>query len=76
MNRDAGGGRSSYWHTGSLGGTATILIRRHDGKNFIALFNARGSAKASHFGSAIDPLLHRAADEVTNWPEADLFDEF
>ena len=76
MNRDVGGGRLSHWHTGSLGGTATILIRRHDGKNFIALFNARGNAKASHFGSAIDPLLHRAANEVTSWPEIDLFDEF
>jgi len=59
-----------------LGGTATILIRRHDGKNFIVLFNARGGAKASHFGSAIDPLLHKAANEVKSWPKVDLFDKF
>lgn len=76
MIRDLGDGQHDDWHTGSLPGTATILIRRHDGRNFIALFNARSSAKASHFGQAIDPLLHRAADAVKQWPDADLFDEF
>src|SRR5690606_23676337 len=60
-SRTVGDDKCNYWHTGSLAGTATILIRRHDGRNFVALFNARTSPHASHLGGAIDPLLHQAA---------------
>jgi N-acyl-D-amino-acid deacylase len=35
-NRVIGDDKTSHWHTGSLPGTAAILIRRHDGRNFIA----------------------------------------
>ncbi|MCB9873374.1 MAG: serine hydrolase [Planctomycetaceae bacterium] len=69
FNRPISDGKQNNWHTGSLAGTATILIRRHDGRNFVALFNARSSPDASHFGREIDPLLHRAANEVSEWPE-------
>ncbi|HUG67889.1 MAG TPA: serine hydrolase, partial [Pirellulaceae bacterium] len=46
FNRAVGEGKQNNWHTGSLAGTATILIRRHDGRNFVALFNARSSPHA------------------------------
>jgi N-acyl-D-amino-acid deacylase len=69
FNRVVGEGQQNNWHTGSLAGTATILIRRHDGRNFVALFNARGSSDAAHFGREIDPQLHQAADEVSEWPK-------
>ncbi len=69
FNRVVGDDKQNNWHTGSLAGTATILIRRHDGRNFVALFNARSSPTASHFGRAVDPLLHRAANAVMEWPE-------
>ncbi|MDA1050185.1 MAG: serine hydrolase [Planctomycetota bacterium] len=69
FNRVVGEGKLNNWHTGSLAGTATILIRRHDGRNFVALFNARTSPDASHFGREIDPLLHHAADAVSDWPK-------
>ncbi|WP_149494869.1 serine hydrolase [Roseiconus lacunae] len=59
----------NQWHTGSLAGTATIMIRRHDGKNFVALFNARTSPRASHLGRAMDRLLHDMANQVSDWPE-------
>lgn len=72
MNRVVQGGKLNHWHTGSLPGTATILIRRHDGKNFVALLNARVSPSAGHLGREIDSLLHKAADEVTAWPDAEL----
>lgn len=68
INRVVGEGKINHWHTGSLGGTATILIRRHDGKNFVALLNTRVSPSATHLGRAIDSLLHQAADEV-EWPQ-------
>lgn len=67
-NRVVSGGKINHWHTGSLAGTATILIRRHDGKNFAALLNTRISPSASHLGREIDSLLHRAANEVADWP--------
>lgn len=67
-NRPKGSGQANHWHTGSLAGTATILIRRHDGKNFVALLNSRVSPSATHLGRAIDQLLHNAANKVSDWP--------
>ena len=64
QNRDLQEGRFNHWHTGSLAGTATLLVRRHDGRNFVVLFNARSSPAAGHFGQAIDALLHQAAAAV------------
>lgn len=68
-NRIVGDGKINHWHTGSLAGTATILIQRHDGRNFAALLNTRVSPSASHLGRAIDGLLGEAANEVTDWPD-------
>jgi N-acyl-D-amino-acid deacylase len=56
-----------------LPGTATLLVRRYDGRNFAILFNARSSPSATHFGQAIDPQLHTAIDQIDEWPEHDLF---
>ena len=76
QNRNKKDGGVDHWHTGSIPGTATLLVRRHDGRNWVVLFNARVSPYASHLGKAIDSLLHRAANEVSQWPEYDLFEEF
>lgn len=67
-NREVGDGKVNHWHTGSLSGTSTILIRRHDGRNFVALMNARVSPITAHLGRQIDGLLHKMANEVTQWP--------
>ena len=75
-NRVVGDGQINHWHTGSLPGTATILVKRHDGRNWVVLFNSRVSPLASHLGGAIDVLVHHAADEVRQWPNEDLFEEF
>lgn len=63
-NRVVGDGKVNHWHTGSLPGTATILIRRHDGVNLVALINTRTSPSANHLGRGIDSLLHKAANEA------------
>ena len=76
MNRTVENNEVNHWHTGSLSGTATIMIRRHDGKNFVALLNTRTSPSASHLGREIDQLLHAAAAEVTTWPKTDQFPSF
>ncbi len=75
-NRVVAEGRMNHWHTGSLPGTSTLLVRRHDGRNWVILFNARVSPHTSQLSSEADRLLHRAADQVTEWPEYDLFEEY
>ncbi|MHB8902965.1 MAG: serine hydrolase domain-containing protein, partial [Thermoguttaceae bacterium] len=74
LNRVVGQGRFNHWHTGSLPGTATLLVRRHDGRNWVLLLNSRTSPHSTDLIKQADPLLHRAADEVTQWPEQDLPD--
>jgi len=66
-------GRINTWHTGSLSGTSTLLVRRFDGKNWAVLFNMRTARDGRRLAVVIDPLIHRAADRVTHWPETDLF---
>ena len=68
-------GKSNYWHNGSLPGTFALLVRRHDGLTWVALFNRRSEDKAQP-DSALDPALHRAANAITEWPVEDLFAQF
>src|SRR5258705_7692736 len=49
-------GKANYWHTGSLPGTATLLVRRWDGFSWAVLFNQRSDDKELP-DSAIDPAL-------------------
>lgn len=74
--RPVGDDRRNTWHSGSLPGTAAILIRRHDQRNFIALLNTRTSPHVKRLSRELDPLLHRAANEVSEWPQTDLFEAF
>ena len=66
-------GTRNTWHNGSLPGTAAIVIRRYDGRNFVALMNTRASVHTNRLGREIDPLLHQAANAVVDWPKHDLF---
>ncbi len=63
---------ANTWHTGSLDGTSTILVRRFDGLNWAVLFNCRDSDDIEP-SSAIDPLVHQAAAAVVEWPDKNLF---
>jgi CubicO group peptidase (beta-lactamase class C family) len=66
-------GHVNTWHTGSLSGTSTLLVRRFDGKNWAVLFNMRTARNGHRLAVVIDPLIHKAADRVKHWPETDLF---
>jgi N-acyl-D-amino-acid deacylase len=70
---DGKNGAINTWHTGSLDGTAALLVRRHDGLSWAVLFNAMNNAKGRYLGGLIDPLVHRAADRVKVWPKYNLF---
>ena len=71
MVRPAGPGKRTVWHNGSLPGTSTLLVMRHDGLVWAALFNDRSRGEGK-----IDPALHAAADAVADWPRGNLFDRF
>ncbi len=60
-------------HSGSLDGTSALLAHRHDGVAWAVLFNTGASSRQKPFDKAIEPLLHEVADEVSQWPELDLF---
>ena len=57
-------GKITSWHTGSLPGTSTILIRRHDGQNVVVLFNSRISPKVEHLTRALERSLEATLDEL------------
>jgi N-acyl-D-amino-acid deacylase len=61
-------GGPNQWHTGGLDGTATILVRRGDGINWAVLFNAGRDDAGQFYCALIDPFVHRAADQVREWP--------
>ncbi len=64
----------TQWHTGSLPGTSTILVRRHDRVHWAVLFNTRNNSPSEKAPARlIDPLMHEAADKITEWPEGEEF---
>lgn len=68
-------GKANYWHTGSLPGTNTLLVRRWDGLSWAVLFNQRSNDPKLP-DIEIDPAMHRAANAVEEWPTEDLFRQF
>lgn len=54
----------NVWHTGLIVGTASLLVRRHDGLVWAVLFNASHDPDGKFLAEVIDPLVHKAADEV------------
>jgi N-acyl-D-amino-acid deacylase len=65
--RPVGANGRNTWHSGLFAGTSTLLVRRSDGLTWAVLFN--GWTPGDKTGSGlIDPLVHRAADAVKQWP--------
>lgn len=69
VRRVNGVSRVNTWHNGSLPGTSTLLVRRHDGLNWAVLFNTRDGSNGKNLATLIDPLVHRAVDRVKDWPK-------
>jgi N-acyl-D-amino-acid deacylase len=68
VGRDA-----NWWHTGSLDGTTTIMVRTSQGMDWALLFN--GSASDKLFNE-MDDGLWKAAGTVKQWPPRDLFGQY
>jgi CubicO group peptidase (beta-lactamase class C family) len=73
--RPTGNGGANWWHTGSLDGTSSLMVRASNGLTWVALLNSR-PAEDNGFGRALDEALWRAVDAVQQWPDGDLFPLF
>lgn len=68
----------NWWHTGSLPGTSSILVRtgQRDRKlSWAALFNSRPT-NWQRFNAEMDGALWEAVRNVSSWPDRDLFGQF
>jgi N-acyl-D-amino-acid deacylase len=70
--REPVSGKFTWWHTGSLPGTMTIVVRAYDGIIWAALFNTRPQNSDQAF-TDLDNTLWTARNAVTAWPSTDLF---
>lgn len=70
-----GGTGRNTWHTGSLPGTYSLVVRTYDGLSWAVLFNQRDDASGLGY-SDIDPLLWTAAGKVTAWPAHNLYSTY
>ena len=70
--RSAAGGRATLSHTGSLAGSAAIMVRAHNGLAWAALFNSQ-PYDSDAFLAELDRALWKAVEGVTAWPRGDLF---
>ncbi|WP_037971631.1 serine hydrolase domain-containing protein [Streptosporangium amethystogenes] len=68
-------GGMNTWHTGSLPGTSTLMVRRYDGLSWVVLFDQRDDPSGLGYGD-IDSLMHKAANAVTTWPTTNLFSTY
>jgi N-acyl-D-amino-acid deacylase len=58
----------SAWHAGLLDGTASLIVRRHDGLAWAVLFNTDRDARGTYLVDVIDPMIHPVADGIKTWP--------
>src|SRR4051794_25050409 len=70
-----GGTGRNTWHTGSMPGTYSILVRTYNGMSWAAVFNRRDDPSGKSYGD-IDAALWTAAKSVKSWPTNDLFPRY
>lgn len=63
---------NNWWHTGSLPGTSTIMVRADRGFNWAVLTNTRNTN--DNYYTDLDRLVWKSINNSnTPWPEVDLF---
>jgi CubicO group peptidase (beta-lactamase class C family) len=63
----------NWWHTGSLPGTASLVVRASNGTQWAVLMNLRSESNAGAFFSELDNLMWTAFGGVKTWPTGDQF---
>ncbi|HEX6749461.1 MAG TPA: serine hydrolase domain-containing protein [Longimicrobium sp.] len=67
-------GDATWWHTGTLPGTTSILVRTYDNFSWVGLFNTR--SLTANLEVEVDAALRNAFAGVTSFPTHDLFSTF
>jgi len=67
-------GDATWWHTGTLPGTTSILVRTYDNFSWVGLFNTR--SLTANLEAEVDAALRNAFAGVTSYPTHDLFPTF
>ncbi|HET6763934.1 MAG TPA: serine hydrolase domain-containing protein, partial [Longimicrobiaceae bacterium] len=67
-------GDATWWHTGTLPGTTSILVRRYGNVAWVGLFNTR--SLTVNLEGEVDAALWNAFGGVTSFPTQDLFSTF
>ncbi|SMO38567.1 Beta-lactamase [Saccharicrinis carchari] len=68
------GVRKSYWYrTGTLAGTAALVVRQDDGLSYAIVFNCN-SWKGPKFANDIKYMMDRTLAKVEDWPDYNLFE--
>ena len=67
-------GDATWWHTGTLPGTTSILVRRYGDLAWVGLFNTR--SLTANLEAEADAALRNALAGVTSFPAHDLFPTF
>jgi len=73
--RGLGRGGSNWWHSGSLRGTTSLVVRAANGSSWAVVMNSRPKDWRK-FGRILDKAMWEALREVTQWPRHDLFSQF
>lgn len=63
----------NWWHTGSLPGTASLLVNASNGTKWAVLLNLRSESNSGAFFSELDSLMWVAFGGVKSWPAGDQF---
>jgi CubicO group peptidase (beta-lactamase class C family) len=69
------GTKQNTWHTGSMAGTYSLLVRTSSGLSWAAVFNRRDDPSGKSYGD-IDAAMWTAANSVKTWPANDLFPQY
>jgi len=67
-------GDATWWHTGTLPGTTSILVRTYNDVSWVGLFNTR--SLTANLEAEVDAALWSAFAGVTSFPAHDLFPAF
>lgn len=63
----------NWWHTGSLPGTASLVVRASNGTQWAVVLNQRSDTNSSAFFAELDTLMWTAFNGVKAWPTGDQF---
>ena len=65
-------GRGTWWRTGTLAGTAALIMRFNNDTNWVILLNTTSDNK-SRVHNELSKAIYECMSQVKDWPAVDLF---